>query len=101
MEDHFKKSNIYKLPAVKKWVAQGELPSVFEISTNCVRIFAKQITTMRLKLEPADILIRPQLGSLTMLEFHKAAEAIDAGHAETLRSLDSRALRKLGCANCE
>ena len=97
LEDHFQKSNFSKLPAVKKWLAQGELPNVFDVSANCVRIFARQITTMRLKLEPADILIQPHLGRLTMLEFHRAVEAIEAGHVEALRVLDSRALRQLGC----
>lgn len=97
LEKHLQESKFSSLPAVKRLRTLDEMPGVLDISANVLRIYSKQITNMRLKLEPADVLIQPRLGRLTMLEFHKSVEAIEAGHAEAIKILDARALRRLGC----
>ena len=46
-----------------------------------------QITTARLKTDPPDLLIQPDLGHIRFLEFNRAEEAIFAGYEETKRIL--------------
>ena len=68
------------LPASRKWFAKDSLPNIFEISGNSMRIVQRQITEMRLKLEPPDVLIRPRIQDIGTMEFHRAADAIRAGY---------------------
>jgi NTE family protein len=56
------------------------LPSIFDIYANVIRIVERQILAMRLKLEPPDLLIRPDIRDVGTMDFHKAREAIRAGY---------------------
>lgn len=84
-------------PAVHKWFAGSELPNIFDIAANSVRIIERQITQMRLRSEPPDILIQPQIQGIGTMEFHRTREAIDAGRRAAVDKLrDPAVCRQLG-----
>ena len=56
-----------------------ELPSIFDVLSISLNIMQVRITRSRLAGEPADALIRPRLASFALMDYHRAAEAIDAG----------------------
>ena len=56
------------------------MPSIFEVLTSSINIMEDQIKTIRLKTDPPDILIQPNLSHLKFLEFNRAKEAIDEGY---------------------
>ncbi len=50
-----------------------------------IAIMQDQITRSRLAGEPPDVLIRPRLHDYRMMDFHRAAEAIDLGYEAAKR----------------
>ena len=58
---------------------KNEAPGLFYAIANSVYIFQDRITRSRLAGDPADVLLSPQLARIGMLEFHRAAEAIEEG----------------------
>lgn len=54
-------------------------PNIFEVLTRTLRIAENSITRLRLKSDPADLLIQPAVSRIGTLEFHRAEEAIEAG----------------------
>ena len=71
------------LKQIKRWRSKDPLPNVFEVLMGSINIMEAQITTAKLKADPPDLLIRPNLGHLTMLDFHRGQEAILEGYSET------------------
>jgi NTE family protein len=65
----------------------NEAPGLFHAIANSINIFQDRITRSRLAGDPADILIAPKVAHIGMLEFHRAAEAIDEGEKCVRRSL--------------
>jgi NTE family protein len=61
--------------ASKKPVAPGMLTAV----SSSISIFQDRITRSRLAGDPADVLISPKLGDMGILEFGRAAEAMQEG----------------------
>ena len=76
---------------VNQWFEEKEepLPNIFEILLSSFNILENQITETRLKIDPPDLLIRPPLGSVRFLEFHRAGEMISIGYEETRRLLEA------------
>jgi len=58
-------------------------PGIFRVFAQSIAIMENQINSLRLENEQIDILIRPDLKDITLLEFHRAKEAIAAGKAAT------------------
>lgn len=56
-------------------------PNVIEIVIGSLNIMSVRITRSRLAGEPADAVIQPRLAELGLLEYHRGAEAIEAGRA--------------------
>lgn len=54
-------------------------PALMDVLTSSINIMQVRITRSRLAGEPADVLIVPRLAELGLLEFHRAATAIDTG----------------------
>ncbi len=54
-------------------------PGLFTAITHSINIFQDRITRSRLAGDPAEVLILPRLSHIGLLEFHKAAEAIEEG----------------------
>jgi len=53
---------------------------MWEIFINSISIMERQITVAQLNTDPPDVLIRPDLGRLRMLEFNRGQEAIREGY---------------------
>lgn len=59
--------------------AKDEAPGLFYAIANSVNIVQDRITRSRLAGDPADVVLSPQVAHIGMLEFHRAAEAIEEG----------------------
>ena len=60
---------------------QHDMPSVMEVLASSINVMQVRITRSRMAGDPPDATIAPPLSHLGMLDFHRASEAIDAGHA--------------------
>jgi NTE family protein len=64
-----------------------EAPGLFQAIANSINIFQDRITRSRLAGDPADVLLSPRVSQIGMLEFHRAAEAIEEGERCAQRAL--------------
>lgn len=71
----------------RKAAEKGATPGLFEVMASAINIMQVQITRSRMAGDPPDALITPQLGYLGILEFDRAAEAIEEGRLATLRAI--------------
>jgi NTE family protein len=62
---------------------QLRTPNIFRVCAQSVAIMENVINDLHLKLSPHDLLIRPKLDGITLLEFHRAEEVIAAGEEAT------------------
>ncbi|MCA1979012.1 MAG: patatin, partial [Thiobacillus sp.] len=58
-------------------------PAMLDVLASSINIMQVLITRSRLAGEPADTLIAPSLAQLGLMEFHRAAVAIEAGRRAT------------------
>ncbi len=63
--------------------APPPLPSLLSVLADSIQVMQVRITRSRMAGDPAEAVIAPRLAHLGLLDFHRAAEAIDAGHAAT------------------
>lgn len=70
------------LSQIKQWMSKEPLPNIFEVLVSSINIMETQITETKLKTDPPDLLIQPNLGHLKFLEFNRADEAIATGYSE-------------------
>jgi NTE family protein len=56
-----------------------EPPPMLDVVASSINIMQVLITRSRLAGEPADVLVTPRLAALGLMEFHRAAVAIEAG----------------------
>lgn len=63
------------------------LPSTLEVLANSLNIMQVRITNSRLAGEPADVVLRPRLGDIGVMDFHRAALSIDEGARTAERAL--------------
>ena len=71
------------------------LPSVLDVLASSIHVMQVRITRSRMAGDPPEATIAPRLAHLGLLDFHRAAEAIDAGRAaaaEVLPLLRARGL---------
>jgi NTE family protein len=61
-----------------------EMPNIFEVLLASYNILEVQITEMRLKYEPPDVLMRPDCSYLGFLDLDKAGFAIDEGYKSVM-----------------
>ncbi len=87
LNEKFEKIELPVLKQIKKWISKETVPNIFEILLSAINIMEAQITTSRLKINPPDLLIQPELGHIRFLEFNRAEEAIEAGYRETIKKL--------------
>jgi NTE family protein len=64
-----------------------EAPGLFYAIANSINIVQDRITRSRLAGDPADVLLSPPLAQIGMLEFHRAAEAIQQGEECVQRAI--------------
>jgi len=63
-------------------------PNIFRVCAQSVAIMENVINDLHLRQNPHDLIIRPQLEGITLLEFHRAKEVIAAGEASARAVLD-------------
>jgi len=54
-------------------------PGLLEVMSSSVNIMQDRITRSRLAIDPADLVLRPDLADFQLMDFHRAREAIDVG----------------------
>lgn len=55
------------------------LPSMLDVLASGINIMQVRITRSRMAGDPPDVVVAPQLAHLSLLDFHRAKEAIDRG----------------------
>jgi NTE family protein len=68
------------LAQIKQWLAGESLPNIFEVMMASTNIMERQIAELQLRAAPPDMLIRPRLGHLRFMDFHRADETILEGY---------------------
>jgi NTE family protein len=61
-------------------------PGLLEVMSSAVNIMQERVTRSRLAIDPADLVLRPDLASFQLMDFHRAGEAIEIGRAYVARS---------------
>ena len=79
----FKALDLPVFSQLKQWMPGDSSPNIFQVMMTSINIMETQITVTRLKADPPDILIQPNLGHLKFLEFNRAKEALAEGYKET------------------
>jgi len=75
--------------ALKRQIIAGAArPSFSTIMVEAFNIMQDRLTRMRLAGDPPDVHITPHVGHIGWLEFHRAAEAIEAGRIAAEKALD-------------
>jgi NTE family protein len=59
--------------------AARSIPSMLDVMATSINIMQERITRSRLAGEPADVMIRPHLGQMALMDFHRATPAINEG----------------------
>ncbi len=62
-------------------------PNIFRVCAQSVAIMENVINELHLSQNPQDLILRPQLDGITLLEFHRAEEIIAAGEASARAAL--------------
>ena len=62
-------------------------PGMFEAFADAINIMQDRITRSRMVGDPPDVLIAPHMAGIWMMDFTRAAEAIDIGYASVVRLL--------------
>lgn len=68
--------------------SQRKPPSLFRVCAQSVVIMENEINQLRLERNDIDLLIRPDLKSIGLLDFHRAQEAIQAGETAAAGVID-------------
>jgi NTE family protein len=62
-------------------MAQRGAPGYFDVLTGAIDIMQDHITRARLAGEPPHVMLVPRLRGIGLMDYHRAAEAIEEGHA--------------------
>jgi len=57
----------------------GRGPSIFDVMATSVKIMQDRITQQRLTVEPPEILVKPKLAHIGLMDFNQAEESIEEG----------------------
>lgn len=66
---------------------ESAAPSLVAVLTTSINIMQTRIARSRLAGDPAEVLVRPRLANLGLMDFHRAAEAIEEGRRAVRRML--------------
>ncbi len=64
----------------------GDTPRLLNVLASTLNIVQDRVTRSRLAAQPPDVNIVPRVGSIGLLDFHRAAEAIEAGAVAILQA---------------
>lgn len=71
------------------WGSDGqeeEVPSLFEVLSHSINIMQARIARSRMAGDPPDVLVKPRMEHVALMDFHRAAEAIEEGRAAVRRA---------------
>jgi NTE family protein len=71
------------------WGSDGqeeEVPSLFEVLSHSINIMQARIARSRMAGDPPDVLVKPRMEHIALMDFHRAAEAIEEGRAAVRRA---------------
>jgi NTE family protein len=68
------------------WRNDDNTPGLFDVVASSINIMQDRITRSRMAGDPPDIVITPRLEHLGLLEFYRAAEAIEEGMTSILQA---------------
>lgn len=74
---------------INKIRKSGKQPNIFDVIGNTIRIMEAQIGETQLQLTRPDLLIRPDVGDISFMEFTRAREGIEAGYAAAYPLLEA------------
>jgi len=78
----------FGIAQVRQWLARESLPNIFEVMMASMNVMEKQIVELQLRAAPPDLLIRPRLGHLGFMDFHRADETILEGYRSAKSCLE-------------
>lgn len=87
--EHLDRMELSWFDSFKNWRNKPAGPNIFDIIFASTLVMEKTITNLRLHDEPADILVRPELGEIRFMDFHRADESIREGFDACLAALIS------------
>ena len=73
----------------RELIAGPARPSFSTVMIESFNIMQDRLTRMRLAGDPPDVHITPRIGHIGWLDFHRATESIEVGHAAAEKALDS------------
>lgn len=71
--------------------ASNQAPGMFDVIAGSVNIMQDRITRSRMAGDPANIMLSPDLSHFQLMDFHRAAEAIEVGRKVVSRAADELA----------
>ncbi|MFW5731424.1 MAG: patatin-like phospholipase family protein, partial [Desulfonatronovibrionaceae bacterium] len=86
--DRLGRMDIPWFDSFKNWKNKPVGPNIFEIIFASTLVMEKTITDLNLEREPADLLVRPNLGKVRFMDFHRAKESIAQGAQACARVLE-------------
>ena len=75
--------------------SRKHIPSIVEVTLRSLGAGQSEIAVLRLRADCPDALIEPNLRTMRMSDFHRAASAIKAGRDATIRSINPSVMEKL------
>jgi NTE family protein len=77
---------------LSQWLNRGErepsTPGMWGVMTGSINIMQERITRARMAGDPPEIQLCPRLGNLSIMDFHRASDAINEGEACVERNLE-------------
>lgn len=67
--------------------SENKLPSILEVLSTSLNIMQIRITNSRLAGEPADVVIRPRLADIGLMDFHRGTQSIGEGERAAKHAL--------------
>ena len=68
--------------------AASQAPGMFDVIAGSVNIMQDRITRSRMAGDPANVMLSPDLSHFQLMDFHRAAEAIEVGRKVVARAAD-------------
>ena len=72
---------------INQWLARESGPNIIEVVLTAIDIMETQVAEMQLAKNPPDLMIKPRLGDIRPVDFHRGEEAIEAGHRAAAEAL--------------
>lgn len=79
LEAKLKKQESKHLDQVMDWFKPDPTPNMIDVMGATIHIIENQVGKVKMKLNPPDVLLTPEVGDIEVLDFHHAEEIIEAG----------------------